>query len=529
VIRRLAEKVRELSGWRRLTVALIAGGCSGLAMPPFDAWPVLFVAFPIYVWLIDGLSGASKRKVFVIGWFFGLGYFAVILHWIAFAFLVDAETYLWMMPFMVGGLASGMAIYWGLAAIAMRFLWTPGLPRILLFASVMAAAEWLRGMLFTGFPWAAIGLAVEGMGAAAQLASIFGMTGLTFLVAMWSGLPAILGDGAKLSRQLIAASGLLAILPAGWLWGTLHLAASPTTYVSGVKLRIVQPNTSQNDKWRADNAAGIFGNLIAMSKGKDGLNGISHVIWPESSVPFLIDESEEALALVEKMLPDNAVLIMGADRRHRDGDGKSRFYNSIQGFDGFANLVIQYDKWRLVPGGEFLPFEWILAPLGFRKVVTVPGSFAAGSGPLTLPVPGAPPAGFLICYEAIFPERLIDFSDRPQWLINVTNDGWFGKSTGPYQHLAQVRLRAIEQGLPIVRAANTGISAVIDPHGRILERLQIDEAGIIDHSLPATAAVTVYSRFGDSILAILSVLGLLPAVILNFGSRLRPRSFSARA
>jgi apolipoprotein N-acyltransferase len=266
-----------------------------------------------------------------------------------------------------------------------------------------------------------------------------------------------------------------------------------------------------------------------MTKGADGLNGVSHVVWPESAVPFLIDESQEALARLDEVLPDNTVLIMGALRRNQGIDGKIHVYNSIQGFDGFANLVVQYDKWRLVPGGEFLPFEWLLAPLGFRKVVTVPGSFAAGEGPVTLPVPGAPPAGFLVCYEAIFPERLIDPNDRPQWLINVTNDGWFGKSTGPFQHLAQARLRAIEQGLPIIRAANTGISAVIDPYGRILQRLEIGEAGVIDTRLPATGAVTIYGRFGDSLLAILSVLGLLPSVFFNFGSRLRLRSFTADA
>lgn len=517
-----------LTGWRRAAVALLAGIAAGFAMPPFYIWPALFLAFPIYIWLIDGLLAVGKRTVFATGWFFGLGYFIVSLHWIAFAFLVDAATYLWMMPFMVGGLAGGMAIYWGLAAVVLRWLWTPGLSRILLFASIMAVAEWLRGILFTGFPWAAVGLAVEGMGAASQLVSIFGMTGLTFLVSLWAGLPACLNDQSRSSRQLAVGLGLLALFPAGWVWGAVHLSGATEAFVPNVKLRIVQPDIPQSDKWRANNEAVIFSKLVAMTKGGDDLAGISHVIWPESAVPFLIDETPEALIGLDRLLPDNAVLIMGALRRERDGEGKVHVYNSIQGFDGFANLVVQYDKWRLVPGGEFLPFEWILAPLGFRKVVTVPGSFAAGTGPVTLPVPGAPPAGFLICYEAIFPERLIDASDRPQWLVNVTNDGWFGKSSGPYQHLAQARLRAIEQGLPIIRAANTGISAIIDPYGRILERLQIDEAGVIDSRLPATVPVTVYGRFGDSILAILSVLGLLPTVMRNFGSHLASE-YSRRA
>ena len=190
-------------------------------------------------------------------------------------------------------------------------------------------------------------------------------------------------------------------------------------------------------------------------------------------------------------------------------------YNSIITFGGNAEPILRYDKWRLVPGGEFLPFEWLLEPLGFRKVVTVPGSFAAGEGPATLSVPGAPPAGMLVCYEVIFPDKLVNGPDRPGFLINVTNDGWFGRSTGPHQHLAQARLRAIEQGLPILRAANTGISAVIDSYGRYLHRLELLEAGVIDSALPVALPLTPYARWGDWVLVLLLAVTALPAVILG--------------
>jgi apolipoprotein N-acyltransferase len=192
--------------------------------------------------------------------------------------------------------------------------------------------------------------------------------------------------------------------------------------------------------------------------------------------------------------------VTGALRREISIVGNTesdKVYNSVLTFDGLGNVVAHYDKWRLVPGGEFLPFEWLLEPLGFRKVVTVPGSFEAGAGPVSLAIPGAPPVGFSICYEAIFPDHFIDPQKRPGWLINVTNDGWFGNSTGPYQHLAQARLRAIEQGLPMVRAANTGISAVIDPYGRTLSSLSLGQEGILDSGLPQSLPPTFFASYGQ--------------------------------
>jgi apolipoprotein N-acyltransferase len=283
-----------------------------------------------------------------------------------------------------------------------------------------------------------------------------------------------------------------------------------------VRLRIVQPNIAQDAKWRAGNAAEIFDTLAGLSNSATadapgGISGITHVIWPESAVPVYLAENQSALARIDELLPDQTVLITGALRRdpaRSDREGRPLVYNSVLVFNDAASVAARYDKWRLVPGGEFLPFESILAPLGFRKVVTVPGSFASGTGPVTLAIPGAPPAGMLICYEAIFPDHLVEARARPQWLINVTNDGWFGDSTGPYQHLAQARLRAIEQGVPIVRAANTGISAVIDSHGRIVSELGLGRQGIIDARLPAALPATFYSRYGDwTLLGLIILLG----------------------
>ncbi len=498
---RVTDFLKTLSGWRRGCVAIFLGVAAALSLPPYDAWPLLFVAVPGVLVMLEALTRRDIRKSFLLGWWFGFGYFLFAFHWIGFAFLVNAKDYLWMMPFAVGGLSAAMAIYWGLAFTCVAMAGCKRLPMVLIFAAAIGVAEILRGILFTGFPWAAPGLAVDGMGALAQTASLWGMAGLTMFVLLWSGVwPLILDGGVKRSQRITAALILLT-LPLSLMWGSWRLHDAAVATVADVNIRIVQPNISQDDKWRGENMRGIFDQLLEMS-GRPSKNGkaVTHVVWPESAVPFLIDESERGRAEVAQLLGANRTLITGTLRREKSSNGNSdddRIYNSVLAFDGSGTVAAQYDKWRLVPGGEFLPFEWMLKPMGFRKVVTVPGSFAAGLGPVTFSLAGAPPVGFSICYEAIFPDNLVDVKNRPAWLINVTNDGWFGNSTGPYQHLSQLRLRAIEQGLSIVRAANTGVSAVIDPYGRYVETLPIGHEGIIDSGLPQSLPPPPFARFGQ--------------------------------
>jgi apolipoprotein N-acyltransferase len=345
------------------------------------------------------------------------------------------------------------------------------------------------------------------------------MTGLTVLLVLWAGLPSVFLERSSRPARTVAVIVLIA-LPAAWAAGTWRLSSATDGVVPGVSIRIVQPNIGQEQKWREDNARAIFDLLKNLSMAPtpqrpDGIGGVTHVIWPESAVPFLIDESAGAKAELRPMLGGRTVLITGALRR-APGDGPDRnVYNSIITFNGEAEVAARYDKWRLVPGGEFLPFESVLEPLGFRKVVTVPGSFAAGPGAVTVAVPGLPGAALLVCYEAIFPHGLIDPRHRPGVLVNVTNDGWFGRSTGPYQHLAQARLRAIEQGLPLLRAANTGISVVIDSYGRELSRLPLMQQGVIDAALPVALASTYYATFGDAAMLVLVLLSAALSLTLR--------------
>lgn len=523
---RVMDAIRQLRGWKRSGLALLAGAVAALSMPPLDIWPALFVAVPAFLLMLESAVAERRLTAFLLGWLFGLGYFLVSLHWIGEAFFVDAATYLWMMPFAVGGLVAAMALYWGLAALAARLTGWRGLPLVIAFAVALAIAENLRGRLFTGFPWAAPGLAVDGMGPVEQTASLIGMTGLTLLVVLWSGLPMLARDRAARLPSLF----LLALLPLAAVFGQWRLSHATVADVPGVRLRIVQPNVSQDEKWREANARPIFDRLQALSTEPsrdtpDGIVSLTHVIWPESSVPFFIDESTVAKDELSRLLGGKTVLITGADRRGKTTSPDpydTPVYNSVITFDGNANVVARYDKWRLVPGGEFLPFEWLLKPLGFRQLVTMPGSFTAGPGPVTIAVPGAPPAGMLVCYEAAFPHDLIDANHRPGWIVNVTNDGWFGHSTGPYQHLAQARLRAVEQGLPIVRAANTGISALIDPYGRMRASLPIGNEGVIDSALPQAAPLTLYGRIGDYALLGLAALLMAGAAILRRNAARNP-------
>jgi len=492
----------------RGALALAGGALAAAGLPPLGWWPLAVLGFSLFLVLLETGKRYGWRSGFGIGWLFGLGYFALAFHWIGYAFLVEADTYLWMMPFMLGALAGGMAIYWGLAAMLARRFGGAGLQLACVYSVLMAGAEWLRGHLFTGFPWAAPGLMVDGMGGVAQAAAVIGMTGLTLLIILWAALPYVLVSERR-RGALAAAAAILLLLPAAWLWGELRLGKAAEAMVPGVAIRIVQPNVPQEAKWRDDNARAIFDELqqlsaIPTAEQPQGIAGVTHVIWPESAVPFLIDESPAARAELAPLLGGRTALITGAIRVDRKEGQDPDVFNSIIVFDGAAEPVARYDKWRLVPGGEFLPLGWLLEPLGFRKVVQTPGSFMAGPGPRTLTLPGGVRAGLTVCYEAIFPERLTEAGQRPDVIINVTNDGWFGRSTGPWQHLAQARLRTIEQGLPMIRAANTGISAVIDPYGRIQRMLPLMERGVVDSLLPVAISVTPYGRLGDFWLVLLA-------------------------
>lgn len=495
-------------------LAFMLGALSGLAMPPYDAWWIFGFTFPAVLFLIEK---TGLYRAFFLGWIFGLGYFLVALHWIGNAFFVNASTDLWMMPFAVGGLAAFLATYWGLAAGLTRYFHGKGFEPFLLAPVFFTAMEYLRGHLLSGFAWAAPGLAVDGMGSVSQVAYLVGMEGLTFLILLWAAALFGLLRGQRLLPLMV-----LALLPLSWGWGEWRLSQNPTQFSATVFIRIVQPNLSEDDAWRSKNARLIFDRLLALSAQPSQLaKQVSHIVWPESIVPFLIDESPAALSQVGQMLGENRILMTGAVRRSAP-DPQADYFTSVLAIDGNAKVIAHYDKAHLVPGGEFLPLAWLLEPLGFRQVVSLPESFKAGKGPESLRIPGAGLVGAQVCYEATFPQETVDPLNRPDWLVNVTNDGWFGQSTGPWQHLAQFRLRLIEQGLAGVRSANTGISAIIDPFGRYIVKSPLDVEAVYDGQLPLSLTLGLYARFGDFVL--LGV--LLCGLVLAFAARKQAQSFS---
>ena len=509
----LAHRVIFLRGWRRLAVAWAAGALGAFAMPPFGVLPALVVSLTLAVWLIDGAgSGAhpwrAPRKAFVIGWTWGFGYFTAGLWWLGSAFLVEAEQFAWALPLGVLGLPAVLALFTGAGFAAARLLWSRGALRLLALGFGFAAAEWLRGHLFTGFPWNTLGMALGGHLWTMQAASLVGLYGLSLIVVPIAAAPATLATGATARARYGPALAAVAALVALAVFGVLRLPAQADPTVPGVKLRLIQPAVPQDERYERENRDAIVDSYIALSTG-EGWGEVTHAIWPESAFPFLIQRDPEALGRIGAAIPEGKFVVTGAARAQEPlTRTHAVFYNSILTIGHEASLGDQYDKVHLVPFGEYLPepFDATLRALGVRQFVATPGGFTAGSraGQRILTVPGLPPIAATICYEAIFPGAIVPAEpsdgahNEPGLILNLTNDAWFGRTPGPYQHFAQARLRAVEEGLPLVRDANNGISAVVDPHGRVLASLPLGAQGVLDSALPERLpGATLYRQFGD--------------------------------
>jgi apolipoprotein N-acyltransferase len=518
---RIAHSVILSWGWRRASIAFAAGALSVLAMAPLNLWPVLLLTLPVAVWLIDG-AGAGKLggwpAAAVTGWWFGFGYFLAGLYWIGNALLVDAPTFGWLLPFAVAGLPAGLAIFMALGFLLARLIWTTDASRILAFACALTASEWVRGHVLTGFPWNALGYALSNPLALAQTASLTGLWGLTFLTVAIFASPATLIDAKHMARRawLAPVLGLIALTVMG-AYGSFRLAREPTRLVESVKLRIMQPNLPQDTKFNYGAKADVMRKYLGLSDRSTGpqsagVRDATILIWPESAFPFFLAREADAMAQIAGLLPQGTILITGAVRppdAAPPGRPVTRAYNSIYVIDHDGTILSVYDKLHLVPFGEFLPFQSAMEKLGFTQLTKVQGGFIPGTRRRPIELPRTPRVLPLICYEVVFPGDIAARDERPAWIVNVTNDGWFGNSTGPYQHLQQARLRAIEEGLPIVRAANTGVSAVIDPLGRIVAQLGLGTEGVLDASLPSAIGPTLYSRVGDIPAAVLVALAVV--------------------
>ncbi len=509
-------------GWRRWLIAFVAGALSALAMAPFNFWPILFLTFPTLVWLIDGTGtgyGRGIKNAAAIGWWFGFGYFLAGLYWVGYAFLVDAPTFGWLLPFAVMGLPAGLAIFTAFGTALTRLLWVRGAVRILALGVALTAAEWLRGHILTGFPWNAFGYALTAPLVLAQSAALIGIWGLTFIAIVVCASPATLIDDRAETRWpwLPIALGIAIIAGLGG-FGAVRLARTPTRFVDGVELRIMQPNLQQDVKFNYAAKQKVMDRYITLSERaasprQTGTSEATILIWPESAFPFFLAREPDALAQITQLLGEHTVLITGAVRLGEPvNPANPTVYNSIYviGHDGTIGSI--YDKVHLVPFGEYLPFQKILEAIGLQQLTKLPGGFSAGDRRRLISVPGAPPALPLICYEVIFADQLMPKDGRPGWVVNVTNDGWFGISAGPFQHLQQARVRAIEDGLPVVRAANTGVSAIIDPLGRLIDSLPLGSEGLLISRLPRPVGPPVYARVGEVPAAMIVAIALLAVI-----------------
>ena len=457
---------------KRLTLvgfSFTSGALAALGHAPFGFWPAALAGFAALAWLV-----ARGGRPALAGWAGGTGYFAVALHWIVEPFLVDAAIHGWMAPFALVLLAGGLALFWGLAG---RLSARIGGNRALNWALCLAAAELARGHVLTGFPWALPGYiwADTDIRMLAALVGPYGLSlltlGLTSLAVMAPGLP-------RVRDVILACAGGLAL----WLGGS---QLGGEAGASGPVVRLVQPNAPQNEKWDPQKAHGFVERALDFTAAPK--EGVALILWPETAIPYPLAPPAPVLARIASV--SGGVPVLTGINRREDG----AWFNSSVLVDGAGEIVETYDKVHLVPFGEYIPLK-----IDFIRALAASSGFGftAGSGvrmidtPLGRTVP-------LICYEAIFPRHLGGLGARPDYLLQITNDAWFGTFSGPYQHLDQARFRAVEMGVPLVRAANTGVSAVIDARGRVVQSLGLGQAGFIDAALPGALPPTPYWRTGD--------------------------------
>lgn len=488
---RLAGWVILLWGWRRGLLAFAAGAFAVLAHPPFDVFAAPFVSFPLLVWLLDGAVQRAPiplwRRLtpfFAVGWWWGFGYFLAGLWWVGGAFLVEAEQFAWALPFAVLGLPAGMAVFFGLGAVFARPLWSDGLGRILALAFGFGLAEWLRGWALTGFPWNPIGFAPMPVPLMMQSVAVVGTTGMNVLSVFVYAAPALLGT----RRGAAAGLSLALLLGAAHLgYGWWRLQAPLGEPMRTLSVRIVQPNIDLSEKWEGPAQERIFATTMALSEAPaaEGQAPPALVLWPETSVPFLFNERPDALQAMGEMLGPDQLLLAGAVRAEADpSGGDARYYNALVAVSGDGVIADAVDKVHLVPFGEYIPFAGLWARWGVDSFVAGPMTFTAGPARRLLALPGGVVAAPFICYEIIFPDLVMEAAAGADVIVNVTNDAWFGDTAGPYQHLRQAQIRAVEAGRPVLRAANNGVSAIIDARGRIADALALNARGAIDGVVP---------------------------------------------
>jgi apolipoprotein N-acyltransferase len=470
---------------------LCLGAAFALGQPPFDLWWVAVIAL-VGVFALLRWDDSPKSAAWT-GWVFGVGYFTLSLHWILEPFQVDAATTGWMAPFALVGLAAGLALLWALAFwLGRRVGFGP------FFVAVFwAALEFARAYMLTGFPWGLVGY-VWAPTMMAQWHAVIGPHGLTLVTLL---VAALIAQGMVTRSPPKVGGGIIAV--AALFGAAIWMTPVPQDLADRPVVRLIQPNAPQHQKWDRDFIPIFFNRQVDFTAQ---LPKPDLIVWPETAVPNLLDMAGPALEIIADAAAGTPV-VLGIQREE-----EGRYYNSLITLDRTGATSELYDKHHLVPFGEYMPAASLFARFNILGLAArADAGYSAGPGPALIDLGALGRALPLICYEAVFPQDVNGAPSRPDVLLQITNDAWFGTRAGPQQHLAQARLRAIEQGLPMIRVANTGISAVIDPAGRIVDSLPLGRAGFLDVAVPAPLAPTLYSRTGDwfALAALLVVFGTL--------------------
>ncbi|MEM9999844.1 MAG: apolipoprotein N-acyltransferase [Pseudomonadota bacterium] len=495
-MRALSLRISMLTGWRRWALAFVAGAVFSLAQAPFHLVIVGFVCFPLLIWLLDGViarDGRMKsgmRQAAGIGWWFGFGYFVAGLWWIANALLIEAPEFAWFIPIAVLGLPAILACFYALACALVWPLWSDSLTRFFALGAAFGLAEWLRSFVLTGFPWNAIGYTVMPVPLLMQSVTLVGLFGMSALAVTLFGMPAAFSAAR---RSTLVSAVVLAVLFAGGHagFGVWRLYFEPRQPAAeNLNVRLVQPDLDQFDKIEQQDPAAQFSDLLTLSTLPSDAPPADLIIWPETAVPFLLTREPAALAAIGDMLLPGQTLITGAVREEistAEEGGDPRFFNAIMMVDADGIIQGASDKVHLVPFGEYLPLAGFFERLGLRAVAQADRGYSAASSRRGLQIGGINIVP-LVCYEVIFPHQLIP----GDLILNVTNDAWFGQTPGPYQHMHQARLRAVESGTPLIRVANNGISGIFDSHGRAIAWLGYGDRGAVDENVALSSQPSKY-------------------------------------
>ena len=506
----LVKKISNLSLKNKYLLSFFCGSFTSLALAPINFIFVLFITFPLFILIIDSQKPFNKKilfKLFKIGWSFGFGYSLFGLYWINISFLNDINSFYFYLPLAVIIMPLMLGLFYGFIPLIASLFYPNNTYRLWSISVSWTFMEWIKSDLFD-FPWNQIGHVLIDINPILQITSIFGELSLTLLVVYICSFPVIIFK--KNSKKLYLYCLPIILLIIIYFFGYQSLKFNETSY-ENIDLLLVQPNIEQKIKWLPSYKESITKKLLNLSNQvneEDTSFNEKYIIWPETALPTLIDEDDIVMDKIASLLNKNTFLLTGAVRREKDNKNHSyKYYNSFFIINENKQIIDKYDKRILVPFGEYIPFSNLIDKFFEFDIAGLTGSFSKGTKKI---LNTSKNFSVLICYEIIFSGRAYSKEKRPNWILNITNDAWFGKSAGPYQHLAMSKIRAVEEGLPVIRVANTGISAIIDPKGRVLKKLSLGETSVIKSKLPKKMDPTFYTHYGKmSITLIMVVISLI--------------------